>query len=169
MKTCFALALAAAAVATPASAQPSRNAELRAFLQERFAEHRTTNPDMHYVAAWADLNGDSRPEALVYIISDNHCGTGGCTLYIYTPEQGSWYQHGSLTVTNPPIMVLSTRTRGWRDLAVHVRGGGARPHDAIVRQGRVTYQSNPSLAPALARRPTGRVVITANDPGRRLF
>jgi hypothetical protein len=167
MKTCLLLALAA--VATPAAAQPSRDAALRAFLQDRFAEDRAAYPDTRYVLAWADLDGDRRPEALVYLISGSSCGTGGCTLYIYTPEQGSWYQHGSLTVTNPPILVLNTRTRGWRDLAVRVRGGGARPHDAIVRHGRITYQSNPSLAPALARRPAGRIVIPASDRGRPLF
>lgn len=121
------------------------------------------------MAAWADLNGDRRPEALVYLISGNYCGTGGCTLFIYTPEQGSWYQHGSLTVTNPPIMVLNTPTRGWRDLAVRVRGGGARPRMAIVRHGRITYESNPSLAAALRRTPAGRVVLADGNRGRRLF
>ena len=169
MKTRLLLALALAAAATPAAAQPSRNAALHAFLQERFGADRTSYPDTRYVVAWADLNGDRRPEALVYLISGNACGSGGCTLYIYTPEQGGWYQHGSLTVTNPPIMVLNSRTHGWRDLAVRVSGGGARPHDAIVRQGRVTYQSNPSLAPSLGRRPAGLVVITGNEQGRPLF
>ncbi|WP_395613110.1 hypothetical protein [Allosphingosinicella sp.] len=162
-------ALALAAVATPAAAQPIRGAEFRAFLQERFAEDRTSYPDTRYVVAWADLNGDRRPEALVYLISGNACGTGGCTLYIYTPEQGSWYQHGSLTVTNPPIRVLNSRSHGWRDLAVRVSGGGARSHDAVVRHGRVTYESNPSLAPALGHRSSGRVVITESDRGRALF
>lgn len=169
MKTPLLLAFALAAAATPAAAQPSRNAELRAFLQERFAEDRTTYPDTRYVVAWADLNGDRRPEALVYMISGDACGTGGCSLYIYTPEQGSWYQHGSLTVTNPPIRVLNTRTHGWRDLAVRVSGGGARPHDAIIRQGRMTYPSNPSMAPALSPGAAGRVVITGSDRGRPLF
>ena len=169
MKKRLLLPLALAAAATPAAAQPSRNAELRTFLQERFAEDRAGFPDTRYVVAWADLNGDRRPEALVYLISGNAYGTGGCTLYIYTPDQGSWYQHGSLTITNPPITVLNSRTRGWRDLAVRVAGGGARLHNAIIRHGRVTYQSNPSMAPTLGRRAVGRVVITATDRGRRLF
>ena len=162
----FALAAAAAA---PAAAQPDRDAEFRAFLQERFGEDRTTDPGMRYALAWGDLNGDRRPEALVYLTSRSHCGTGGCTLYIYTPEQGSWYQHGSLTVTNPPVVVLNSSTNGWRDLAVRIRGGGARPRMARVRHGRITYESNPSLAPAAALSPAGRIVITERDRGRPLF
>lgn len=163
------VALALGAVATPAAAQPGRAADLRAFLQERFGEDRAGYPDTRYVVAWADLNGDRRPEALVYLTSGNYCGSGGCRLYIYTPERGSWSQHGMLTITNPPIMVLNSRSHGWRDLAVHVSGGGARPRNAIVRHGRTTYQSNPSLAPALGRGTAGRVLITATDRGRQLF
>jgi hypothetical protein len=169
MKTPLLVAVALGAFATPAAAQPRRDAEFRTFLQERFAEDRAGYPDTRYVVAWADLNGDGRPEALVYLTSGNYCGSGGCRLYIYTPQQGSWYQHASLTITNPPIMVLNTRTRGWRDLAVRVSGGGARPHNVIIRQGRITYQSNPSLAPTLGRRAAGRVVITERDQGRPLF
>jgi hypothetical protein len=169
MKTRLLLALALVAAATPCAAQPGRNAELRAFLQERFAEDRSSYPDTRYVVAWADLNDDRRPEALVYMISQGYCGTGGCTLFIYTPEQRSWYQHGRLTVSHLPIMVLDTRTHGWRDLAVRVSGGGSRPHMARVRHGRITYESNPSLAAALPRHVAGRAVIPARAEGRPLF
>jgi hypothetical protein len=66
-------------------------------------------------------------------------------------------------------MVLNARTYGWRDLAVRVAGGGARPHMARVRHGRITYESNPSLAAALPRHAAGRVVIPAHAGSRRLF
>ena len=171
MMTRCLLALTIAAAALPAGAQPSRDAELHAFLQQRFGNDRATYPETRYVAAWADLNGDRRPEAVVYMISPGYCGTGGCSLFIYTPEQGSWYQHGRLTVTNPPIMMLNSRTNGWRDLAVRVSGGGVRPHTARVPHGRHTYEPNPSTgASRPLRRPApGRVLIAAGDRGRRLF
>lgn len=169
MRRALALVLLAGASAPAAHAQPSRDAELHAFLQERFAEDRTDAPDTRYVRAWADLNRDGRPEALVYLSSRNRCGTGGCDLYIYTPEQGSWYQHGSLSVTNPPIVVLNSSTNGWHDLAVGVSGGGARRRMARVRHGSVTYESNPSLAPRTPISPAGRIVIAERDEGRPLF
>ena len=168
MRRGLAFALLAAA-SVSAHAQPGRDAELHAFLQERFAEDRADAPDTRYVWALADLNGDGRPEALVSLISRTRCGTGGCDLYIYTPEQGSRYQHGALNVTNPPIVVLNSGTHGWRDLAVRVAGGGARPRMARLRHGELTYESNPSLAPSAPISPAGRIVIAEGDEGRPLF
>src|SRR5437868_15499697 len=110
MKMPLLVALALGAVATPAAAQPGRAANLRAFLQQRFGEDRASYPDTRYVVAWADLDGDRRPEALVYLISGNHCGSGACRLDICTPQRRSWYRHGSLTVTNPPDMVHNSRS-----------------------------------------------------------
>lgn len=172
-KTLLATTLGASLLfaAAPATAQPSRDSELHIFLQDRFEEQRATDPDTRYVAAWADLDGDRRPEALVYVISRNSCGSGGCRLYIFTPEREGWYQEGALTVTNPPITVLNSSTNGWRDLAVRVAGGGARAYTALVPYGSYSYQSNPTVAPArrLPRGAAGRVVITGGDRGRPLF
>ena len=168
MRLLLALALAAA-IAAPADAQSNRDARLRAHLQERFGDDRARYPDTRYVASWVDLNGDRRPEVLVYMISNNYCGTGGCTLFIFTPEQGSWYQHGSLTVANPPIRVLNTRSRGWYDLAVRRFGGGGPTHIEIIRHGEYTYDPDLPSPPASARTLAGRIVMTANMRSRRLF
>lgn len=166
MRLIIALALATVAAA-PASGQSSRDARLRAHLQERFGDERAQYPDTRYVASWVDLNGDRRPEVLVYMISSNWCGTGGCTLYIFTPEQGGWYQHGSLVGVHGPVTVLNTRRNGWRDLAYRVSGGGASPHTAIVRQGQITYDQDGATHQATT--PRGRVVISGNERGRPLF
>jgi len=158
-------------LASPASSQPSRDAELRTFVQERFAEDRADHPNTRYASGWADLNGDGRPEALVYLMSSNYCGSGGCTLFIYTPEQSSFSQHGSMGVTSLPVRALNTRTRGWRDLAVGVSGGGTPARTVLIQHGAITYPENPTVAPArtLRRTPPGQVVIAANDRGRPLF
>jgi hypothetical protein len=171
MKTHFLISAALLLTGASANAQPSRDAELHAFLQERFAEDRAGFPDTRYVAGWADLNGDGRPEALVYMMSGNVCGSGGCTLYIYAPEQNSFYQHGSLSVTNLPVRALNSRTRGWRDLSVAVAGGGTRARTVLVPHGRITYPDNPTVPPArtLPRDPPGVVVIGVNTRPRSLF
>lgn len=165
------LAALLALAAAPLAAQPARDAALRAFLQERFAEDRAAYPNTRYAAGWADLNGDGRPEALVYMISGAYCGSGGCTLFIYTPEQGSFYQHGSLSVTSLPVRALNSRTRGWRDLAVGVSGGGTPARTVLVPHGAITYPENPTVAPARTLRqvPPGQIVIAADDRGRLLF
>jgi hypothetical protein len=164
--------LLALLLAWPASApaQASRDAALRNFLQASFAEAREDYGDTTYTAAFADLNGDGRDEALVSLQSGMFCGSGGCALYIYTPAGGSWREVAELTIVNAPVRLLSTRSRGWRDLAVTVRGGGIHiPREARMRFDGQTYASNPSLAPALRRGTPGRVLIGEPQQSRRLF
>lgn len=161
----FALLFPAAAVA-----QPSRDGELRAFLQERFAEDRTSYPDTRYAHGWADLDGDGRQEAFVMFFSGNYCGSGGCDLFIFTPEQGSFYQLARTSVTRPPVRVLNSRTGGFRDIAVGVSGGGTPARTVLLAQHGDTYPANPTTeGRTLHRVPAGRVVIGADDRGRPLF
>ena len=151
-------------------AQPSAGDQsLRAYLQTRFHDDRENYPDARYVAAWADLNADGRPEALVYLLSGAYCGSGGCNLMIFTPEGRSWRQVADMSVTNPPIRLLATSSYGWRDLAVTVAGGGARRHEALIAFNGRTYPRNPSVLGALRRPLPGRVLITDDDRGRPLF
>ncbi len=163
-----ALLLLALACAAPAGAQ-TREVGLRAFLRTTFAEARQDYPDTTYVAAFADLNGDGRDEALVSLYSGMFCGSGGCALYVYTPAGASWREVAELTIVNAPVRVLASRRHGWRDLSVAVRGGGALPRTAWIRFDGRTYGSNPSLAPRVRGRSRGRVLISDGAEGRRLF
>lgn len=152
------------------AAPPSPRESLHAFLQAHFADARAEWPDTTYVSAFADLNGDGRDEALVSLYSGLFCGSGGCALYIYTPEGASWREVAELTIVNAPVRLLATRTRGWRDFAVHVRGGGMEiPYEARIRFDGRTYASNPSLSPRLRGRAPGRVLIADDSPSRPLF
>jgi len=153
-----------------ALAQPAREQSLHHFLQTAFADARAEWPETTYVSAFADLNGDGRDEALVSLYSGLFCGSGGCALFIYTPSGGSWREIAELTIVNAPVRLLATRTHGWRDLAVHVRGGGMEiPYEARIRFGGRTYASNPSMAPRLRGRAPGRALISDETEGRRLF
>ena len=163
----------AALLAWPAAlpAQDPRDAALHRFLQERFADDRAAYPDTRYASGWADLNGDGRAEAFVYLISPGYCGSGGCNLYIFTPEQNTFQQLARMSVTNSPVRALNGRTGGWRDLAVTVAGGGERAREVRLRQQGGTYPGNPTVAPArtLPRGTAGETVIAADDRGRPLF
>jgi len=153
-----------------ALAQPTREQSLHHFLQTALADARAEWPDTTYVSAFADLNGDGRDEALVSLYSGLFCGSGGCALFIYTPAGGSWREIAELTIVNAPVRLLATRSRGWRDLAVSVRGGGMEiPYEARIRFGGRTYASNPSLSPRLRGRAPGRVLIADDSPSRPLF
>jgi len=150
---------------------PSQEQSLRAFLQARFHEDRANYPDTRYVSAWADLNGDGRPEAFVYLISGAYCGSGGCNLMIFTLYRGTWHEVADMSVTNPPIRVLDSRTRGWNDISVYVAGGGSRGYVALLAFNGRSYPDNPTVAPARRARSNARsrVLIRDNDLGRPLF
>ena len=170
----IALALTAAIAATP----QRREESLRSFVQAEFREVRDDlrgngyGPDIQYHAAFTDLNGDGRDEAIVYVTGKDMCGSGGCELEIYTPRGASWREVTSLSVTRPPIRLLASKSHGWRDLGVFVAGGGIIPgYDVQLRFDGRTYPTNPTAPPArpLRKRKASRVLIDADAKGRPLF
>ena len=161
----FALVLPGAAFAQASSAD-----RLHAFLQTANADARADHPDATYTAAFADLNGDGRAEALVWQHAGLFCGSGGCGLYIYTPEGDSWRQLDDLTIIGEPVLLLPTRTRGWHDLGLTVRDGGMDlPYQVRMRFNGQSYGGGPEARVRAGRRLDGRVLIGEGAPTRRLF
>lgn len=157
-------------LAAPAAAQPSREEALRAFMAQSFAEIRSEAPDATYVAAFADLNGDGRDEAIVWQSAGYFCGSGGCGLYIYTPEGESWRTVNDLTIIGEPVLMLDTRTNGWRDLGLIVRDGGMDlPYQVRLRFDGSSYGNRNEVRVPRGRRLDGRVLIGEGMPSRRLF
>ena len=159
------LVLAALLLPFAVAAQTPQGVAFDAFLQDRFHEAREPNSETPYAAAFADLNGDGRDEALVSLNSALFCGSGGCALYVFTPEGASWREVAELVVVGAPVRLLATRRSGWRDLAVHVRGGGMDlPREALVRFDGRTYVESRSRP-----RAPGRVLIGNDSASRPLF
>jgi hypothetical protein len=159
--------LGAACLAQPAHKQADVSARtkesLRAFLQ-------TFDSDLkdRFVAALADLNGDGRPEAIVYLTSNDWCGSGGCTTLILVRDGDSWQLLSRVTITRPPIRVLASKSNGWRSIGVWVQGGGIQPgYEAELRFNGKEYPTNPSMPPArqLTGKANGETVI-ATPQGR---
>jgi hypothetical protein len=163
--------LCSAFVLSPCFAQPKQNAQtlnrdeesIRKLLQSR--DHDTTT---QYVAAFRDLNGDGKPEAIVYLIGKSWCGSGGCNLFILQKAGASWKIVTRMTVTNPPIRMLNTTSNGWRSLAVWVHGGG---YEAELRFNGKTYPRNPSVPPArrAANNLAGEVLISSSTNPKPLW
>jgi len=161
----------ASALIAPASAQP-RSEPLPTFLQRHFAEARESAADSRYSIAWIDLNGDPRPEALVYLRGRYWCGSGGCNLLVIAADRGSWRIVTEIGVSRPPVMVLDSRSRGWRDLAVSVSGGGIAPgYQARLSFDGRSYPDNPTVdgVPRLRRGERGRVLIRQDSVTLPLF
>jgi len=89
------------------------------------------------------------------------CGaTGGCPLYILTPEGDGWRRVGVLLATKAPIGVLETSTHGWRDLVIRQAAGAFESH--LPRPIRFDGQVYPldGVEPALDHEPPGVTLIT---------
>jgi hypothetical protein len=128
------------------------------------ASERTTR----YSAAFVhlkddDLKDDGRAQVIVYLLSPDWCGSGGCSVLILAPAGESYKIVTRTTITRPPIRVLSTKTNGWHDLGVGVGGGGIlRGYEARLRFNGKKYPSNPTVPPAqrLQKNAEGKVVIS---------
>jgi hypothetical protein len=102
-----------------------------------------------YAAAFQDLDGDGRPEAVVYLAGRDWCGTGGCRTVILSCAGGTWRVMTRVSITRPPIRLLKSKSNGWYDLGVWVQGGGIQPgYEAQLRFDGGTYPENPSTPPA---------------------
>lgn len=114
-----------------------------------------------YKRADADLNGDGRKEVFVYITDQDSCGSGGCTLLVLSPRRNGFRAVARTTITQLPITLLPTSTRGWRDIGVSVAGGGiTRPYMARLRYNGRRYPDNPTLLPhSPISGPAGKVLI----------
>jgi len=121
----------------------------------QFLQKWDTDPDeprdetARYAAAFYDLNGSGSPQAIVYLLDKQFCGTGGCPTLILTQDKDSWRIVTEVSISRPPIRVLPTTSHGWHDIAVFVAGGGILPgYEAKLRFDGKTYPSNPSMPPS---------------------
>lgn len=156
--------------AKPATASASMKASLRAFLQTWDGQK-----DTRYLAAFDDLNGDGKPEAIVYLTGPRWCGDLGCNTLVLTRKRRAWRLMSNITVSNPPIRVLNRRVDGWRTIAIEMRSGPKRPGwaEGLSFNGK-SYPSDPtnpfdgSVRPLRGTAP-GRVVIASTKGAKRLF
>ena len=142
------------------SAQPRRGQDelsVRRFLQSFDSDLKD-----RFVVGFADLNSDGKPEAFVYLTSNDWCGSGGCTTLVLVREAESWRLLSEITITRLPIRMLGTKSHGWRDITVWVQGGGIQPgYETVLQFDGETYPGNPSMPPAkpLAGKTEGEIVI----------
>lgn len=117
---------------------------------------------IHFFATRIDLNDDQTAEWVVHVAGPTVCGTGGCDTLVFAEAVQGPVLVARIPLTRPPIVVATTSTHGWRDLIVHVSGGGINPgYDALLRYDGDSYPPNPTVPPAerLARSPKGQVAI----------
>jgi hypothetical protein len=172
----LALTLAVFAQSTPAAAQSSAKdapePAIASFLKSYVSTSLLPHDDASYAYSIVRLSGRKAKEVIVYLTGRNWCGSGGCTALILVPNGSSYTVVTRTTVTQLPIRVLNSRTKGWHDVAVWVEGGGIEPgYEARLRFNGNKYPSNPTVAPALhlRSRVAGKIVIPRSAEGISLF
>lgn len=159
--------------AQPAVPSPPAEDSLKRFLQDyvRTASlHDDKTP--RYIAAFVDLNGDGKNEAIVYLVGRWWCGSGGCPTLILASKGSSYSVVSDISITQLPIRVLTNTSNGWHNIGVRVQGGGIQPgYEAELRFNGKTYPENPSVPPArrLTAKAAGKIVINSSQNGIPLY
>ncbi len=150
------------------------DAHLKEFLQSYLVgtAPRTSEESTRFSVAKVRLSGNGAGEFIVYVMGPNWCGSGGCTALVIAPEGSSYKVITKMTIVRLPVRILASRTNGWRDIGVKVRGGSATAeYEAQLRFNGKKYPSNPTVAPAERAKPgtLGDVVIPNTVAGASLF
>ncbi len=149
----------------------SQKNSLRKFLQD-YAGDSDDEKTTRYDSAFVDLKDDGAREVIVYLSGDGWCGSGGCTTLVLAPDGLSYRVVSKITITRPPIRVLTSRSNGWRNISVQVRGGGVQPgYEAELMFDGKSYPLNPSTPPAqhLPGKTAGEIVVPYEGEGTPLY
>ena len=108
--------------------------------------------DVRYYYNRVDLNGDKKPEVIVFLFGRPLCGTSGCDALLFQKVRGKYKLVTAFEPARNPIIVSQTKTNGWRDLIFYNVGGGAGVirnsviygYYSLVRFNGQTYSENPT-------------------------
>ena len=98
-----------------------------------------------YRSAFADLNNDATPDAIVLIADQRYSGSGGCSLAVFEGVGTEFKLVSASTITREPVFVLDSSHFGWRSLAVRSSGGGEPTRQVLMEFDGSRYPLNPSL------------------------
>jgi len=74
--------------------------------------------------ALADLDGDGRGDALVFLTDPDWCATEGCTLLVFRGGKSGYALVSNSRGVETPIRLTTERSQGWKTLVVHAKGRG---------------------------------------------
>lgn len=106
------------------SSETARDAKLERAIRSIYGFDRNMEKEMRYYYNRVDLNGDKKPEVIVFLFGRVLCGTGGCDALLFRKVKGKYKLITAFEPVRNPIIVSQTKTNGWRDLIFYNSGGG---------------------------------------------
>ena len=103
---------------------------------------------VHYMYNKVDLNGDKKPEVIVYAYGPMLGGSGGDSGLILKEVSEGYQVISELSLVRTPIIISDNKTKGWNDIIMEVSGGGATPGQAVLKFNGKKY---PSTQPMLGK------------------
>jgi hypothetical protein len=99
---------------------------------------------VRYLYNRVDLNGDGRPETLVYLSALAWCGSAGCVACVFQTVEGRYELVTHISGVEAPVIVSRKRTNEWNELIGYVRWGEVEGHTlrdyyAVLRYDGRTY------------------------------
>lgn len=99
---------------------------------------------VRYLYNSVDLNGDGRPETLVYLSATAWCGSAGCAACVFQTIGGRYELVTRVSGVELPIIVSRKSTNDWNELIAYVRWGEVdgrtlRDYYAVLRYDGRTY------------------------------
>ena len=131
-------------------AEPVTNPVLIKALETYIAKQGANPKETQYRIAEIDLNGDKKKDALVLLQDSYWCGTGGCSMLVFTNKNNDFKLVSSISLVRDPVIVSETKTKNWRDIIVHVSGGGGESKNVALKFNGSSYPTNPSMIKPLA-------------------
>lgn len=109
---------------------------------------------VRYLYNRVDLNGDGRPETLVYLSATAWCGSAGCAACVFQTVGGRYELVTYISGVELPVIVSQKRTNGWNELIGYVRWGEVegrtrRDYYGVLRYDRRTYPDQVPGSPPL--------------------
>jgi hypothetical protein len=87
------------------------------------------NSNDSYTYNYVDLNGDGKPEVIVYLSGRYFCGTGGCQVLIFKLVGKEYKSLSGMGLVRPPFIVTEAKSNKYKNLVMYSRNYGVRKGD----------------------------------------
>lgn len=145
-------------------AQTVTNPALIKALESYIVKQGANPKETQYRIVEIDLNGDKKKDALVLFQDSYWCGSGGCSMLVFTNRNDDFKIVSAISLVRDPVIVSETKTKNWRDIIVHVSGGGGESKNVALKFNGFTYPTNPSLLKPLASNAKVQGTEVFSDP-----
>lgn len=110
------------------AAATQADAALEDAIRATFPDYRAASvdglPTARYLASRRDLNGDGSEEVIVYLMGPFFCGTGGCSLLVFTRGENGYTEIANAGTARPPVSLAKGGMNGYADIWYEQSGGG---------------------------------------------